>query len=104
MHYRSLPVAAGVVLLSAFLPLTFASTAVAAPTYDLYPAPAPLGQDAGEPSLGVNWSTGNVMYIAGLETLRVSFDDSVTPAAASWQDVTFPLTSALTLDPILFTD
>jgi len=104
MHYRSLPVAAGVVLLSAFLPLTFASTAVAAPTYDLHPAPAPLGQDAGEPSLGVNWSTGNVMYIAGLETLRVSFDDSVTPAVASWQDVTFPLTGIITLDPILFTD
>src|SRR5215207_11292690 len=74
------------------------------PTYDLYTAPAPLGQSAGEPSLGVNWNSGNVIYIAGLETLRVSFDDSFTPAAASWEDVSFPLEGILTLDPILFTD
>lgn len=96
------------------LPVTLAVTAIALlsasaafavpPTYDLYPAPAPLGQSAGEPSLGVNWSSGNVMYIAGLETLRVSFNDAVTPAIASWTDVSFPLEGLLTLDPILFTD
>jgi len=90
-----------ILLLSAVL----ASAAGAqTPTYEIYPAPPPLGQSAGEPSLGVNWSTGNVLYVAALETLRVSFDDSVTPAAATWEDVSFPLTSALTLDPILFTD
>jgi hypothetical protein len=90
---------------STLLALTTAASAFALPpTYSLYPAPAPLGQSAGEPSLGVNWNSGNVMYIAGLETLRVSFDDSVTPAAASWSDVSFPLTGLLTLDPILFTD
>src|SRR4029077_5161901 len=33
----------------------------------------------------------------------VVFDDSVTPATASWTDVTDP-TSVTTLDPILFTD
>jgi len=74
------------------------------PTYDLYPAPAPLGQSAGEPSLGINWVTGGVMYIAGLETLRVTFDDTVAPATASWQDVTFLTEGITTLDPILFTD
>lgn len=95
---RCLPAVALILLLSA-------SVAVAAPpTYDLYPAPAPLGQSAGEPSLGVNWNTGNVLFIAGLQTLRVSFDDAVTPAAATWEDVSFPLTSLATLDPILFTD
>ena len=94
-----------VILLLASLPLVFASAAFAVPpTYDLYPAPSPLGQEAGEPSIGVNWNTGNVMFIAGLETLRVSFNDSVTPAAASWSDVTFPLTGIITLDPILSTD
>jgi hypothetical protein len=95
---QSLTIFAVILLLSA-------SAAVAqAPTYDVYPAPPPLGQSAGEPSLGVNWNTGNVLYIAGLETLRVGFDDSVTPAAASWADVSFLTTSLLTLDPILFTD
>lgn len=98
---RPLPVFAAAILCV----LALASAAGAqTPTYDLYPAPAPLGQSAGEPSLGVNWNTGNVMFIAGLETLRVSFDDSVTPAAATWEDVSFPLTSVVTLDPILFTD
>ncbi len=85
--------------------LTVLPPATAAPpTYDLYPAPAPLGQSAGEPSLGVNWNSGNVMYIAGLETLRVSFNDAVAPATASWQDVSFITTGITTLDPILFTD
>lgn len=99
----SLPVVVLFGLLLAVLPLTPAAGA-GAPTYDLYTPPPFLGQSAGEPSLGINWNTGNVMYIAGLETLRVSFDDTVIPAAASWVDVSFPLTSILTLDPILFTD
>jgi hypothetical protein len=100
---RSLPAFFLITLCSAFLSLPRAAVAVP-PTYNLYPAPSPLGQDAGEPSLGVNWSSGNVLYVAGLETLRVTFNDSVTPAAASWSDVTYPLTGLLTLDPILFTD
>src|SRR5438067_10616836 len=29
-----------------------------------------LGTSAGEPSIGVNWKTGNVMYQASLQTLR----------------------------------
>lgn len=99
---RSLPAIVVIPLLAALLPCS-AAFAVP-PTYDLYPAPAPFGQEAGEPSLGVNWNSGNVLYIAGLETLRVSFDDSVAPAAATWDDVTFPLTGLLTLDPILYTD
>ena len=102
---RFLPALAVAVLLSAVLALASASVAFAVPpTYDLYQAPSSLGQDAGEPSLGVNWKSGNVLYIAGIETLRVTFDNSATPANASWSDVTFPLAGLLTLDPILFTD
>lgn len=98
---RTLPASLAIIAIA----LLSASAAFAVPpTYALYPAPAPLGQSAGEPSLGVNWSSGNVMYIAGLETLRVTFDDSVTPASVSWSDVSFPLEGLLTLDPILFTD
>ena len=45
------------------------------------------------------------MYIALLETLRITFDDSC-PASpgALWEDKSFVTTSAQTFDPILFTD
>src|SRR3954468_7032485 len=95
--------AVSLILLSAAL-LVPPAAGAGAPTYAIYPAPASLGQSAGEPSLGVNWHSGNVMFIAGLETLRVSFNDTATPPAATWQDVTFQLTGLITLDPILFTD
>ena len=74
------------------------------PTYANYPAPDPLGTSAGEPSIGVNWTTGKAMFLAGLQTLQVSFDDSHSPATAFWQDVSYVLTSLTTLDPILSTD
>ena len=74
-----------------------------APTFANYPAPAGLGDASGEPSIGVNWRTGNVMFEAELETFRVTFDDTFNPAQATWTDVSAP-TSATSLDPILFTD
>ena len=80
--------------------------------------PATLGLDAAEPSIGVNWNTegvlpgtgddtngGRTMYIAGTQTLRVTFDDScVASPSALWENKSFPTTSAITFDPILFTD
>ena len=75
-----------------------------APRYQNYPAPAELGNSAGEPTIGTNWDSGNAMFIAALETLRVKWDDNVSPASATWADVSAPNTSLLTLDPILFTD
>jgi hypothetical protein len=82
--------------------LTVVSTAAAAtpPSFTNYAAPAPLGQDAGEPSIGINWKSGNVLYQAGLETLKVDFS-SGTP---TWNDVASQITSTTSLDPILFTD
>ena len=74
------------------------------PSYRNYAAPAGLGESAGEPTLGANWETGAVMYISGLQTLRVMFDDSASPASATWADVSAPNTSLTSLDPILFTD
>ncbi|HKV11267.1 MAG TPA: sialidase family protein [Thermoanaerobaculia bacterium] len=79
------------------------STATA-PTYDVYGPPAGVGLSAGEPTLGVNFDTGAVMYIAGTETLKVTFNDAVTPATASWQNVSAPQTSLITFDPILYTE
>jgi hypothetical protein len=75
-----------------------------APTYAVYAPPAGVGASAGEPSIGVSHRTGAVMYIAGTETLKVNFNDSSTPATASWQNVSATQTSLITFDPILYTD
>ncbi|HYC94045.1 MAG TPA: hypothetical protein VEO54_32905 [Thermoanaerobaculia bacterium] len=72
------------------------------PAYANFAAPAPLGQGAGEPTLGNNWASGNTMFISGLETLRVSFDDA--NGTANWTDRSGLTTSITTFDPILFTD
>jgi hypothetical protein len=62
------------------------------------------GTDAGEPSIGVNWKTGKVMFISSLTTFRVTFDDSCpTSPTALWEDKSAP-NSVTSLDPILFTD
>ncbi|MEY2531287.1 MAG: hypothetical protein QOI96_1372, partial [Verrucomicrobiota bacterium] len=80
------------------------------PRYYNYAPPAAVGENSGEPSIGYNVKTGKAMYIAGLETLRVSFpQDSVSPAAAGacpaqWDDVSYIYTKTKSLDPILFTD
>ena len=46
-----------------------AHAAAHAPRFSNYKPPSGLGEHAGEPTLGVNFATGNVMYIALLETL-----------------------------------
>jgi hypothetical protein len=76
----------------------------AAPRYQNYPAPPALGNSAGEPSIGSNWDSGNSMFIASLQTLRVKWDDSGSPATATWEDVSAANTSVVTSDPILFMD
>ena len=79
------------------------STATA-PTYNNLAPPSNLGQRAGEPTIGLNWSTGKAMFIASLQTLRVTFNDSVSPATATWENKSAPNTSITSFDPILFTD
>jgi hypothetical protein len=79
------------------------STAVP-PTYDNFVPPSTLGQRAGEPTIGLNWSTGRAMFIASLQTLRVTFNDLVSPATATWENKSAPNTSVTSFDPILFTD
>ncbi|MEP7020275.1 MAG: CARDB domain-containing protein [Pseudonocardiales bacterium] len=66
--------------------------------------------NAGEPSIGNNYKTGASFYQSSLSTYKVTFNDSVTPAAASWADVSAKATngcllgSTVSLDPILYTD
>ncbi len=94
-----------------------------APTFVNYPAPedCPLNQpssscitpalgstsssahSAGEPSIGVDWATGETFIEAGNHTLRVTFNDSFKPATAIWEDKRSPF-ARVSLDPILFTD
>src|SRR5438552_4950196 len=66
---------------------------------------AGLGAGSGEPSIGVNWNSGKVLYEGGIvQTLRVGFNDvcAMTPTS-TWEDKSAP-TSAQSFDPILFTD
>ena len=58
---------------------------------------------AGEPSIGIDWNTGKAFIEAGNHTLRVTFNDSVQPATAFWEDKRSPF-SRVSFDPILFTD
>ncbi|HJP90598.1 MAG TPA: hypothetical protein VJ875_01500 [Pyrinomonadaceae bacterium] len=76
----------------------------AAPRYQNYPAPPAMGNGAGEPSIGASWESGNAMFLAGFETLRVHWDDTASPAPATWTDVSALNTSLVSADPILFTD
>jgi hypothetical protein len=62
------------------------------------------GKSGGEPSIGVDWATGAVMYQHFPTTLRVRFDDTRSPATADWRVVYDPPTSRLSQDPVLFTD
>lgn len=63
--------------------------------------------NAGEPSIGVNRSTGATMFQAYTSTLKVTYDAAGT---ATWQDKSAnaangcPQGSLTSLDPILFTD
>jgi hypothetical protein len=84
------------------VPSPVGGTASPTATYTSYTAPGALGKNAGEPSIGVNWKTGNVMFQSYTETLRVSgFDSADGP---SWVNKPAPQTSVTSLDPILFTD
>ncbi len=74
------------------------------PRYANYTPPNGVGTSAGEPSLGVDQRTGKVMYLAGTETLRVSFNDCSSPASGTWEDASALQTSQVTFDPILYTD
>ena len=86
-----------------------------APRYQNYTppgaGPATLGIAAGEPSIGVNWTSetgqngGRSLYIALLQTLRITFNDGcIASPSALWEDVSFPTTATQSFDPILFTD
>ena len=88
----------------------------ALPTFDNYQPPQflpgtmtpyPRRDGSGEPTIGVNWNTGNVLAMSRLTGQRATFDDSTSPSdptnGVSWFPRPIPL-AATGLDPILFTD
>jgi hypothetical protein len=76
--------------------------------FQTFLSPTDVGDDWGEPSIGANWLSGNIMFYGGFSTyaLRVNFDECASPAKANWTET--PLTLAATPralgDPILYTD
>ncbi len=88
------------------------------PHFYNYLPPAGVADDAGEPSIGVNWKTervnggipdgGTVNYFGGFlpYMLRAHFNDTFTPAKVAWEKKALTVTTAPRLagDPILFTD
>jgi hypothetical protein len=85
---------------------------ISALAYRNYSPPNALSPDvhnAGEPSIGVDWKTGAVMYQSYVSTFKATFDNA-NPAHATWQDKSAtptngcPQGSLTSLDPILFTD
>ncbi|MCU1594389.1 MAG: hypothetical protein JWO12_1781 [Frankiales bacterium] len=82
--------------------LNAASALSGVPAFTSYAAPSSLpgSTNAGEPSLGVNGSTGAMMYMAGTNTLKLVVNAA---GVGTWTDVT-PPGSAFNIDPIASTD
>ena len=85
-------------------------TGIAPRYYNYSPGPG-IGENAGEPTVGFNLTSHKGMFISGLQTLRFTLPEDISPAGsvagacdAQWEDVSYILTSKKSLDPILFTD
>ena len=65
-----------------------------------------MGRNAGEPSVGSNWSNGVGNYQSGLQTLFMTFDDSCPSSglSSSWVNRAAPTSVGLDSDPFGFTD
>ena len=61
-------------------------------------------QNSGEPSIGVNRTTGKVMYMAGTQVSQIGFNTSTVPPSATWNDVTPAQLANVSEDSILFTN
>jgi hypothetical protein len=89
------------------------------PRYQTYAAPPSAGgaNKSGEPSIGVDWNPnvhslrhgtvnpgGVTFFTSNLNEFRVSFDDCSSPAIQTWTDITSPVETVASLDPIGFCD
>jgi hypothetical protein len=116
----ALPIACAT--LATTLPTSDARAAAGPPRFFNYVSPPGTADNAGEPSIGVNWNTehvfnnsngpipngGTATYFGGFlqYMVKVTFSDCQSPALATWEKkpVTTPSTTRVFGDPILFTD
>jgi len=63
-----------------------------------------LRPNAGEPSIDANWARGETMYMAGTQITRITWDDTTSPPAATFRDVTPLQQSQANEDAILTID
>ncbi len=86
---------------------------------EFYTYADPNGHSFGEPGAGINWQSepadgtlggdngGAIMYISGLDTLRINLNDCTAPATylpgEDWVEKNVPW-HVTSLDPIIFTD
>ncbi len=86
-----------------------------APRFQVYAAPPSAGgaESSGEPSIGVDWNPnvaslksgtvnqgGVAFFTSSLNQFRLRFDDCSSPAALTWTDVSSPVETVTTADPI----
>jgi len=71
--------------------------------FQVYQARGGLASSGGEPSIGVDWTTGEVATQSDVHTLFTTFNDCSSPAQDTWVQRDAP-TSLVDFDPILFTD
>ncbi len=71
--------------------------------FQVFAPPAGMDISGGEPSIGANWKTGTAVVGNSVNAAFITFDDSKTPATATWVDRP-PPTNLISFDPILFTD
>jgi hypothetical protein len=95
----------GTVTAQTVAPGTFpAAKGVTPPTYRQYEAPAGLSTDAGEPSIGNNWKTGNTLFTSNTNEYVVKFGAG---SSSTWTLVNDDLadpSNKISLDPIGYTD
>jgi len=81
------------------------ATGVTAPTYHQFEAPKGQSDNAGEPSIGNNWKTGNTFFTSNTDEYHVVFD--IPHLSSTWTIVNNQVTdpsNKVSLDPIGFTD
>ncbi|MGZ4449597.1 MAG: hypothetical protein ACXVW4_07350 [Nocardioides sp.] len=86
-------------------PRKVAASSATAPTYHQFSAPAGVADNAGEPSIGSNWKSGNTLFTSNTDEYVVTFDDKAR--TSTWKNVNTDPTdpsNKISLDPIGWTD
>jgi hypothetical protein len=72
--------------------------------FAIYPVPSRYNYRAGETSIGVDPETNRAILLMLTRAMRAEWDDTQSPPAVTWKEVTGPVTGSGTNDPILWTD